>query len=174
MKSYATYEELAIGLDLHPELRTKILKDAGMPCMEGWFVVTDNGQCYFLKKDGTLDDIRKIRILRGQYIREDIKQIVIPNSVQHIRSYAFDDCTSLTNISISDSVNIIGDWVFYNCESLAKIIIPNSVQNIGDEAFYHCTSLKEVVFKGKTLRQIRAMKNYPWGIEDKSIIKVNE
>jgi hypothetical protein len=35
MKSYITYEELALDLDLHLESKEKILEYAGMPCKGG-------------------------------------------------------------------------------------------------------------------------------------------
>jgi hypothetical protein len=34
-----------------------------------------------------------------------------------------------------------------------------------------CDALKEVIFKGKTLDEVKRMENYPFGIEDTSIIK---
>jgi hypothetical protein len=45
------------------------------------------------------------------------------------------------------------------------------VKSIGDDAFNKCNSLKEAVFKGKTLDEVKAMENYPFGIEDESVIK---
>ena len=55
---------------------------------------------------------------------ELMSDLVIPNSVTYIRSYAFSGCTSLTSI-----------------------VIPNSVTNIGSYAFSGCTSLTSAVFE---------------------------
>ena len=80
-------------------------------------------------------------------------------------------CNSLTLITIPNSVTHIGNMAFARCESLITITIPNSVTNIGDNAFAGCKSLKEAVFKEKTLEHVKQMENYPFGIEDESIIK---
>jgi hypothetical protein len=54
---------------------------------------------------------------------------------------------------------------------LESIVIPNSVKFIDYKAFWFCEALKRVIFKGKTLEEVKQMKNYPFGIEDESIIK---
>jgi len=78
---------------------------------------------------------------------------VIPNTVTYssnsytvtsIRSYAFNDCTSLTSVTIPNSVTSIGASAFYNCTSLTSVTIPNSVISIGDSAFYLCSGLTSV------------------------------
>ncbi len=48
---------------------------------------------------------------------------------------AFDDCTSLTSVTIPNSVTSIGDYAFNGCFSLTNVTIPNSVTSIGDGAF---------------------------------------
>ncbi len=75
--------------------------------------------------------------------------IVIPSEiagkkVTSIGSYAFEDCTSLTSITIPDSVTSIGGSAFYNCTSLTSITIPESVTSIGHGAFEGCTSLTSI------------------------------
>ena len=53
---------------------------------------------------------------------------------------------------------------------MTDIEIPSSVLSIGSNAFSGCHSLSSVTFDGKTLEQVQAMANYPWGISDTSII----
>ena len=48
-------------------------------------------------------------------------ELVIPNSVTSIGSYAFVYCNSLTSVVIPDSVTSIGDYAFYNCISLTSV-----------------------------------------------------
>ena len=100
-----------------------------------------------------------------------LTSIIIPNSVKHIENTAFAYCENLTSIVIPDSVEHIGDTAFAWCEKLTSIIIPDSVEYIGDDVFYACINLKSIIFKGKTIEQVKSMKNYPFGIHDKSIIK---
>ena len=74
-----------------------------------------------------------------------LTSITIPSSVTIISDYAFYRCTSLTSITIPSSVTIIGDGAFEDCTSLTSITIPSSVMNIGDYAFYRCTSLTSIM-----------------------------
>jgi hypothetical protein len=45
------------------------------------------------------------------------------------------------------------------------------VVSIGKSAFTECEQLEEVIFKGKMLEEVKTMENYPWAIEDESVIK---
>ncbi len=78
--------------------------------------------------------------------------IVIPSvspdgdSVTSIGNYAFENCDSLTSITIPDSVTSIGDSAFCWCDSLTSITIPDSVITIGESAFSRCWNLTHVEF----------------------------
>ncbi len=61
--------------------------------------------------------------------------VIIPNGVTTIGRGAFDMCYSLTSVTIPDSVTTIGNYAFYGCESLTSVTIPDSVTTIGDYAF---------------------------------------
>ena len=73
-----------------------------------------------------------------------LTSITIPNSVTSIGELAFYDCTSLTSITIPNSVTSIGYFAFCDCTSLASITIPNSVTSIGEYAFNCCTNLTSI------------------------------
>lgn len=75
---------------------------------------------------------------------EEVKDLVIPNTVTAIGHSVFKDCYSLTSVTIPNSVTSIGKSAFSNCSSLTSIAIPNSVTNIGSSAFYGCTGLTSV------------------------------
>ena len=102
---------------------------------------------------------------------ESLTSINIPDLVEHIEKYAFGHCENLTSINISDSVEYIGNRAFYDCKNLKSITIPNSIKYIGYHAFCDCVNLKSIIFKGKMIDQVKSMENYPFGIEDESIIK---
>ena len=75
---------------------------------------------------------------------EEVKDLVIPNSVTSIGDSAFYGCSGLTSVTIGNSVNSIGDWAFGNCYGLTSVTIPNSVTSIGSEAFRDCSELLDV------------------------------
>lgn len=83
----------------------------------------------------------------GQYVFEGCSgptSITIPNSVTNIGYCAFERSSGLTSITIPISVVTIGEWAFCHCSGLTTAIIPNSVTTIGNAAFYDCPSLTSV------------------------------
>ena len=54
---------------------------------------------------------------------EDVKNLVIPNSVTNISDYAFYGCSGLTSVTIPNSVTSIGSSVFKGCSGLTSITI---------------------------------------------------
>ena len=75
---------------------------------------------------------------------EEIKDLVIPNSVTSIGGYAFCDCSGLTSVTIPNSVTSIGGGAFWGCTGLTSVTIPNSVTAIGGSAFQNCSGLTSV------------------------------
>ena len=78
---------------------------------------------------------------------ELVTDLVIPDGVTSIGSYAFSGCDSLTSVIIPDSVTSIGYGAFEGCSSLTSVTIPDSVTSIGAEAFYGCDGLTSVIFE---------------------------
>ena len=76
---------------------------------------------------------------------EEVKDLVIPNSVTSIGSYAFYGCDGLTSATIPNSVESIGSKAFYGCSGLTSVSIPNSVTSIGEYAFRGCSGLTSVI-----------------------------
>ena len=80
------------------------------------------------------------------YINDkEVKDIVIPSTIDTIYGYAFHNDTSLTSVVIPNSVTSIGWNAFEGCSNLASITIPNSVTSIGSSAFSGCLSLRSAI-----------------------------
>ena len=75
---------------------------------------------------------------------EEVKDLVIPNSVTSIGDLAFYECSGLTSVTIPISVKSIGSTAFAYCSGLTSVTIPNSVKSIGSSAFAHCSGLTSV------------------------------
>lgn len=75
---------------------------------------------------------------------DDLKSVIIPDSVTSIAYGAFDRCSELTSVTIGKGVKRIGDCAFYGCSSLTNVSIPESVTDIGNTAFGWCTGLTDI------------------------------
>ena len=121
----------------------------------------EGGYLTFDKKTGTVTDcdqsVTKANIphtIKGVTVTcigndafdncRSLTSVTIPDSVTSIGDSAFRYCTSLTSVTIPDSVTSIGDWAFSGCKSLTSVTIPDSVTSIGEFAFHDCKSLTSV------------------------------
>ena len=75
---------------------------------------------------------------------EEIKDLVIPESVTEISEYAFVRCLGLTSVTISDNVTTIKAHAFRYCEGITSVSIGKGVTTIGGSAFIDCNSIKAV------------------------------
>ncbi|MEC9228288.1 MAG: leucine-rich repeat domain-containing protein, partial [Verrucomicrobiota bacterium] len=73
-----------------------------------------------------------------------LTSITIADGVTTIGDNSFNYCTSLTSIYIPGSVTSIGNGAFAGCIGLASITIPDGLTSIADAAFYGCSSLTNV------------------------------
>ena len=76
---------------------------------------------------------------------EEVKNLVIPNSVTTIGDYAFSGCSGLTSVNIPNSVTEIGYLAFSGCSGMTSVTIPNSVTSIGSAAFSGCSGLTNII-----------------------------
>ena len=73
-----------------------------------------------------------------------LSSITIPDSVTSISNSVFGNCYSLSSITIPDGVTSIGTYAFSNCYSLSSITIPDGVTSIDNYAFSRCYSLSSI------------------------------
>lgn len=80
-----------------------------------------------------------------QGVENEITNLVIPDGVTYIGTYALSHFGSLTSVTIGNSVKTIGAFSFDQCENLASVTFGSSVESIGIAAFESCTSLESIV-----------------------------
>ena len=73
-----------------------------------------------------------------------LTSVSLPASVTKIPSYMFDGCTSLTSVTALSEIESIGDGAFRTCSSLTGIDFPGTLKSIGSSAFQGCASLVSV------------------------------
>ena len=99
-----------------------------------------------------------------------LAEIVIPDSVTTISSYAFSGCTRLTEITIPDSVRVIGaqafracdkavkksangvesidGWVVYALPAVTYLVIDSSLRGVACNVFLECSGFDAVYLAG--------------------------
>ena len=82
----------------------------------------------------------------------------IKNGTRIIAEEAFQDCSSLTSVTIPIGVTSIGNSAFRNCYSLTSVTIPSSVTSIGNSAFSGC-----VLPKDKFINNSACTSDSNWG-----------
>ena len=106
-------------------------------------ISVDKNNTVYVDEDGVLYNKRKKEIIRYPAGKRG-DNFVVPSSVENIGIYAFEGCSSLTNIEILSSVAKIGDSAFYGCSSLKEIKSPSNVTSIGKKVFSGCRSLEKI------------------------------
>lgn len=72
--------------------------------------------------------------------RNDIREVIIPETVKYIEEYAFADCVNLNNIVIKGDV-LIGEHSFEGCENLIEISIEGRINGLFFNSFSECKNL---------------------------------
>ena len=91
----------------------------------------------------------------------EVTDLVIPESVTSIGSYAFSGFTTLASIIFTNNVTTIGNEAFRGCSGLTSITIPESITTIGYEAFLGCTGLNSVTVAWKTPIKLNSSYAFP-------------
>ena len=115
----------------------------------GYIVTTTHTTKTFIRIPSTYNDLPVVSIQGYDYtlgaFNENVKNVILPESLTSIGDNAFTYCRGLTSITIPDSVTSIGYRAFHACSGLTSITIPDSVTSIGHEAFSGCSKLTSVI-----------------------------
>ena len=90
------------------------------------------------------------RACYSPFAYNDIKNIILGDSITNIPNYAFHFC-DITNITIPKNVTSIGNYAFANCSLLTSVAIPDNVTSIGQYAFSNCSGLTDVTIDNDSI-----------------------
>ena len=100
--------------------------------------------------------------------REDIRRVILPQSVYSIGPEAFAECTALEEVVLPDSFLHISAAAFLNCSALTRVKLSRNLQSINEGAFLGCTALKTLDLPN-TLEFIGEMAFWNSGLEEIAI-----
>jgi len=94
----------------------------------------------------------KTRVIAGGAFEDctSLTQVSMPSYIASLGSYAFKNCSSLAEITLPYSVTSIASYAFSNCTSLKSVTLPETVTKIGKYGFSDCSSLTQFVFCGNS------------------------
>jgi len=105
----------------------------------------------FTDTDGTL--YRVVGIGESAFFNcENLKSVILPDTITTIGSGAFFNCTNLESCIIQEGVTHLSG-TFYNCKNLKNVTLPDSITTIGGSTFECCYQLTEITLP-KNLRSL--------------------
>lgn len=78
------------------------------------------------------------------YECSSLTNISMAETITKIGSRAFQGCTALENLSLSDNITSIGDFGFENCSTLQTITMPENLKTLGNSVLSYCATLRKV------------------------------
>ncbi|MBR1692926.1 MAG: leucine-rich repeat domain-containing protein [Lachnospiraceae bacterium] len=101
------------------------------------------GGCVCLREIEIPDSVEVIANYAFENCRK-LKTVKLPGNLKKIGAFAFDGCSSLEVTKLPNGVEEIGDCAFAGCKSIRSMKLPSTLEKLGAEAFLDCTNLKEI------------------------------
>ena len=76
-----------------------------------------------------------------------LTQVTLPNSVTIVDNTCFSGCIKLTAVQLSERMTAISWNLFKDCRSLAQITLPENIAWVAEDAFANCIALKSIKSK---------------------------
>ncbi len=80
-----------------------------------------------------------------QFYKTTIGSVVLPDSIQTLSNYCFQDAT-IGTFNCGKCIKTIGDYAFYKAAISGELVLPKSVVKIGEYAFYNL-SVSDFIFE---------------------------
>ncbi len=87
-----------------------------------------------------------------------LTSVTLPKTITSISEGTFEGCTSLPTVTIPSNVTSIEKRSFLDCSSMSSIVIPKNVVSIGDGSFSGCESLEAFNYEG-TIEELKNIKS---------------
>lgn len=82
---------------------------------------------------------------KNMFRETNILEIILPENIVSIGSYAFYNCQFLRSINLPDGIKSIGEYAFNKCRNLRTIMFPKSLVGLDFASFGSCSSLQEAI-----------------------------
>lgn len=92
----------------------------------------------FVVKDGALYNAEMTVLFRCSVLNTKIN---LPDSLEYIIEFAFDNCRYLEKIELPKQLHFIGKSAFSSCSSIREVIIPPAINRIPNSCFSLCKNL---------------------------------
>ena len=111
------------------------------------------------------DEIQKVVIEEGMtntgygaFRDLSITAVSLPNSLEEISWYSFNNCVKLKNVTLPGNLKLVAEKAFTGA-GLETVVIPEGVTKVGIDTFYGCENLKSVMLPSS----IRVIDDYSFG-----------
>ncbi len=81
---------------------------------------------------------------RYAFAQSGVNLVRIPEGVTAISEYAFNSCSSLTELILPETLESVGNYAFGSCSALTEVTFPGGLVSLGNGAFSSCKKLAEV------------------------------
>jgi len=138
--------------DGRPDIAVAPASDFKYGEVDGYIVITE-----YLADDEYVSvpeeiDGKKVKVLGG-FAGKNLREIIIPDSVESIRFRAFTQCYNLRKVYWSDNITEIERDAFNQCARLKLNTLPKKIKKIGCCAFQECRKITEITIP-KTVEEI--------------------
>ena len=86
-----------------------------------------------------------IAIENKAFQNSGLTKLYLPQNIETIEPYSFNNCDVLQAISIPDSVTVLGTYSFADCEKLSDVDLGTGLTQINSYAFNLCPAIQKIV-----------------------------
>ena len=102
-------------------------------------ITVDSKNKNFSSDSGILYDKKKTKLLVCP--KQKSGKVVIPDTVEEIQWFAFENCKKITDVKLPASLKTVGENAFNDCTAMKIDKLPASLKTVGYMAFNNCTAI---------------------------------